>query len=111
VVANIDKAYCGIGLSYDKLGEFKEAIEAFKKAIEFNSNNDNAYYNNMGLVYLKLSGFVIVSKSYIVMSPITIRINLNGFFASLNCLLKFFSFRALFSIRCQRPFNTTSQHY
>jgi transposase InsO family protein len=25
--------------------------------------------------------------------------------------IKSFSFRALFSIGCQRPFNTTSQHY
>ena len=46
-------AYCNMGLAYDKLGELKEAINAHKKAIEFNSNIDKAYCG-MGHAYASL---------------------------------------------------------
>jgi tetratricopeptide (TPR) repeat protein len=41
-----------MGLAYTELDKFKEAIEAYKKAIEINPDYGTAYYN-MGIAYTK----------------------------------------------------------
>jgi tetratricopeptide (TPR) repeat protein len=56
-----------MGNAYTGLNEFEKAVEAYEKANKIEPNED---------VY-----------SYIVISLI-IRLNLNGFFISLNCLIK-----------------------
>jgi tetratricopeptide (TPR) repeat protein len=58
------EAYYGIGVAYASSNKFKEAIEAYEEAIEIKLNSP-----------------------HIVISFMT-RLNLNGFFISLNCLLK-----------------------
>jgi tetratricopeptide (TPR) repeat protein len=45
-----------MGLAYTELDKFKEAIEAYKKAIEINPDNYETY-NNMGCAYVGLSEF------------------------------------------------------
>jgi tetratricopeptide (TPR) repeat protein len=85
------RAYYTIGLSCARLGESEKAIKAYKKAIEIEPDKNEAY-NNMGFAYAGLDKFEeaieAYEKAHIVISLIIIRINLNGFFISLNCLLK-----------------------
>jgi tetratricopeptide (TPR) repeat protein len=59
-----------MGLAYTGLGKFKKAIEAYEKAIEIHPYYGTAYYN----MHIIISFFI--------------RFNINGFFISLNCLLK-----------------------
>jgi tetratricopeptide (TPR) repeat protein len=81
-------AYYNMGIAYTGLGKFKKAIEAYEKAIEINPDYGTAYYN-MGIAYTGLDKFEeAISKPHIVISPIFIRINLNGFFIGFNCLFK-----------------------
>jgi tetratricopeptide (TPR) repeat protein len=62
-----------MGLAYTMLNEFDKALEAYEKVIEIKPDFDEAY---------------CVSNPHIIISCIIVMINLNGFFISLNCLLK-----------------------
>src|SRR5512139_1379466 len=48
---NHAKAYNGIGVSYDLLGEYSNAAEAYEKALALNPELDYVY-NNLGYCYL-----------------------------------------------------------
>jgi tetratricopeptide (TPR) repeat protein len=70
------EAYYGIGVAYASSNKFKEAIKAYKKAIEIKPSH-KAYYN-MGTVYFRLGKYQKALEG----------LNLKSFFISLNCLLK-----------------------
>jgi tetratricopeptide (TPR) repeat protein len=42
-----------MGIAYDKLKEYQEAIDTYKEAIKIKSDDHEAYYN-MGVAYNKL---------------------------------------------------------
>ena len=48
---NYTKAYNGMGISYDLLGDYSNAIEAYEKALALNPELDYVY-NNLGYCYL-----------------------------------------------------------
>jgi tetratricopeptide (TPR) repeat protein len=86
------------GLAYTKLGRFEKALEAYEKAIEIKPDFDEAYYS-MGIAYTLLNEFDKALEAYeksIVLNSalirklniLKIRLNLNGFFISLKCLVK-----------------------
>jgi tetratricopeptide (TPR) repeat protein len=55
-----------MGLAYTELDKFKEAIEAYKKAIEINPDYGTAYYN-MGIAYTGLDKFEeAIEASYLL---------------------------------------------
>jgi tetratricopeptide (TPR) repeat protein len=72
-----------MGFAYAMLNEFDKALEAYEKAIVLNSELIIKLSKQQNWYPLETS----VNKSYIAISLI-IRLNLNGFFKSLNCLLK-----------------------
>lgn len=49
-------AYNMKGMIYEKMGNNNESIQAFSKAIEFNSNN-GGYYENRAFVYRSMNQF------------------------------------------------------
>jgi tetratricopeptide (TPR) repeat protein len=50
------KAYYNMGVAYDKLKEYQEAIDTYKEAIKIKPDYHKAYYN-MGVAYDKLKEF------------------------------------------------------
>ncbi len=54
---NFYKAYHQIGLTYEKLGNFSEAINNYNTANSLNVDNLNISWNNLGAIYLKLKKF------------------------------------------------------
>jgi tetratricopeptide (TPR) repeat protein len=49
-------AYYNMGVAYDKLKEYQEAIDAYKEAIKIKPDDHKAYYN-MGVAYDKLKEY------------------------------------------------------
>jgi tetratricopeptide (TPR) repeat protein len=68
-----------MGVAYNGLGKYQEAIDAYKEAIKIKPDFHEAYHN-MGVAYIQ-------SIFQIAMSLMKIRINLNGFFESINGFL------------------------
>jgi Flp pilus assembly protein TadD, contains TPR repeats len=57
------KAYNGLGVSYDLLGEFSSAVQAYEAALNLNPNL--AYvYNNLGYSYLLQKKFDLAIKAF-----------------------------------------------
>lgn len=69
---NFYKAYHQIGLTYEKLGNFPEAINNYNTANSLNVDNSNISWNNLGAIYLKLKKF---EKAFECFNK---AINLNG---------------------------------
>ena len=57
------KAYYNMGVAYEKLKDYENAINSYKKAIKINPNYDKAYYN-MGVAYGKLKDYENAINSY-----------------------------------------------
>jgi tetratricopeptide (TPR) repeat protein len=88
-----------MGVAYAMLNEFDKALEAYEKAIVLNSEliiklskQQNWYPLEQWINNLtdndKKQQYLHTLKILKVISLIIIRLNLNGFFISLNCLLK-----------------------
>ena len=52
-----------MGIAYDNLKQFEEAIKGYQKAVEIKPDDDSAY-NNMGIAYDNLKQFEEAIKSY-----------------------------------------------
>jgi tetratricopeptide (TPR) repeat protein len=63
-----------MGITYNGLGKYQKAIDAYKEAIKIKPDFHMAYYN-MGGAYNKLISLMII------------RLNLNSFFVSVNGFL------------------------
>jgi tetratricopeptide (TPR) repeat protein len=71
-----------MGVAYNGLGKYQEAIDAFEKAIKINPDFHEAHRNLENALNL----FKAINNNHIVIIMI-IRLNLNGFFESVNGFL------------------------
>jgi tetratricopeptide (TPR) repeat protein len=80
-----------MGVAYDKLKEYQEAIDAYKEAIKIKPDDHKAYCN-MGVAYDKLKEYqeaIDAYKEAIKIKP-DYHKAYNGFFVSVNSLLILF---------------------
>lgn len=60
----IDGVYFNLGQSYRALNEFKEAKEAFEKAIEVNPNTQAMVYHHLGVTKIQLGDFTTCIEDF-----------------------------------------------